>query len=233
MGLEELRAEILRRTSEEVRRLEADAKAAEARILAVAEEERKLALEGARAEAAQAARDERNERLAAARLNAMRMRSEAKEEALERAFAKVLAEFEGIRESGSYPALLKALIEQGVGEIGPGAEVQVSEDDLRLAKKWGFRLSEDAAGIGGGAVISSKDGRVKIRNTLREVFDQHRDLVRKEVYEAMFGEEEAAREAEEEFKGAVSRKGKNAAETAQEGEEPAAAEAPRATEGEK
>lgn len=189
MGLEELRMEILRRTFEEVKRLEAEAKEEEGKLLAAAEEERKRLLESAKEEATKAAREERAERLAAARLSAMRMRAEAKEEALEKALERVLEEFEGLRSTDAYPSLLKSLIEQGVREIGNGAIVQVSAEDQKLAKRWRVKLAPEPAEIEGGAIIASRDGRVKIRNTLREIFEQHRDRARKEVHEAMFGKE--------------------------------------------
>ena len=191
MGLEELRLEILRRTSEEVKRLEAEAKAEEEKILAEADAERKRELESAKAAAAQAARDERNERLAAARLGAMRMRTEAKEAALEKALEKILEEFEGIRGGDAYPALLKKLIEQGMREIGKDAVVQVNSEDQRLVKGWKLKVDPEPADIEGGAIISSMDGRVKIRSTLRELFEQQRDLARKEAYAELFGKEAA------------------------------------------
>ncbi len=187
MGLEELRSEILRRTSEEVKRLEAEAKQEEEKILGEADAERKRELDAAKADAAQAARDERNERLAAARLGAMRMRAEAKEEALENALGKILAEFEGIRGGDAYPALLKRLIEQGVREIGKDAVVQVNSEDQKFAKQWKFKMDPQPADIAGGAIISSKDGRVTIRSTLHELFEQQRDLARKEAYAELFG----------------------------------------------
>lgn len=192
MGLEELRSEILRRTSEEVKRLEAEAKVEEEKILGEADAERKRELEAAKAEAAQAARDERNERLAAARLAAMRMRAEAKEEAIEKALEKVLEEFEGMRGGGSYPDFLKKLIEQGMREIGKDAVVQLSREDQKLAKGWKLKVDSEPAEIDGGAIISSSDGRVKIRNTLRELFEQQRDFARKEVNAELFGAEAGA-----------------------------------------
>ncbi len=189
MGLQDLRAEILRRTFEEIKKTDTEAAAEARRLLGEAEEERKKALADARAEADKLVHSEATERASAARLKAARLESEAVEEAVSRGIDAVWLSFLKVRSSDTYPKLLKSLISEGVREVGGhGAIIYVRAKDAKLVKDAGqaltVKISEE---LEGGAIISSRDGRVMVRSTLRDLFDRHRDEVKRQVYDAMFG----------------------------------------------
>ena len=186
MGLEDLRMEILRRTFEEVKKVDAEAAQEKSKITSAAEDERKRLLESTKAEAEKLAREEHDERLAAARLDAMRVRADAMESAMGKGLVLVWKEFAATRKSKSYPAFLKSLVMQGVREVGKDATVSVRKEDQKLVKEWGINLAPAPAEIEGGAIIASSDGRVTVRNTLRDIFERHRDEARRAAYSIMY-----------------------------------------------
>ena len=186
MGLEELRTEILKRSFEEVRRLEAEAEEEERRILENAQLERKRVLEMAREEAERQARAERDERIAAARLRARRLVAEAREEVLSRALERVWEEFAAIVKGEAYHSLLKSIVEAGLRELGNDALVSVNEEDVRLVRKWKVKLGEPIQ-TEGGAIITSQDGRIRVSGTLRDLFVQRREFVKKKLSDSIFG----------------------------------------------
>ena len=187
MGLEELRAEILRRTSEEVKRIESEAAVEEKKVLDAAESERRAMLENAKKEAEAIAEAERNERLASARLKARKLLVGEREALVENAVAMVRERFFSVTRTPAYASLLKKLVEQGVAEVGEGAVVHLNARDRELLKRVkNARIADEPAAFVGGAVVESADGRVRVRNNLEALFEEYAGDVRKLVHSSVF-----------------------------------------------
>jgi vacuolar-type H+-ATPase subunit E/Vma4 len=186
LGLEELREEIVKRTQEEIARIDAEASEEEKRTLSAAEHGHREILAKAKADIERMVRAEREERIAAARLGARRKVADAHEEVLAKGVERVWLAFIAIRDTADYPALLKGIVEGGAREIGEGCVVSVRKEDADLVRKMKAKLGEPLE-TEGGAVISSPDGKICIRSTLREIFEQHREDVKKQLSDAIFG----------------------------------------------
>ena len=189
MGLEELRKEILHKTHEEVRRIEAEAEAEEGRIIGEAESRRKALLEKAKSDAAETIEAERGEHISSARLRAHKLQAEEKEELVEKAIALVRKRFLALpKEKEKYSLLLHKLIEKGVAAVGQGAVVHLNNADRKQVKAIkNATLSHEPASIAGGAIIESPDGRVIVRASLEDLFDEYSGETRRLAYTSLFG----------------------------------------------
>jgi V/A-type H+-transporting ATPase subunit E len=190
MGLEELRSEIARNASAEVKRIDREGEAEEKRIVGEAEAFRKSALEGAKAKAEADIRSERNEALSSARLAGRKSVAAARDAVLNAAAEEVRRRFVSLPEedSGEYGKLLDAIIRSGVEEAGKGAEVALNARDRKRAKKlFGAKLSPEAADIAGGAIVTGGDGKVRVGGSLEGLFEENSGKVRASLYASIFG----------------------------------------------
>ena len=187
MGLEELRNEILRRTYEDVKKVEAEAAAEEKRILGEAEAKRSALLESTRKEAEAAIGAERGERIAAARLEAGRLVTEEKEALIGRELSKVRKRFLLLHKGKDYPKLLNRLAKRGVAEIGKGAVVLVNARDAKLLKELNGAQMGAPADFAGGVIVESVDGRIRVSSTLEDLFESHSGEARKSLNSSIFG----------------------------------------------
>jgi len=186
MGFDELGREILHTAFGDVKRITAEADAEEKRILGAAEAERARLIDSAKAEAAAAAAAERGERLAAARLTGRTAVAKEKEALVARVVDGVREKLYGVVDTDRYAKLLNSLVEDGVAEAGRGATVRVNARDKKKLKRFADAKVGESVGIAGGAVITSADGRVTVRNTLEGLFEERVDAVRACASEALF-----------------------------------------------
>lgn len=190
MGLEELRSEIVRNTSAEVKRIDREAADEEKKILEEADAYRKAAVAKAKAEAEAAARAERGERLSSSRLQGQKSVSAARDAVLNAAAEEVRRRFLSFPEedSDAYGKLLDRIIRSGVEAAGKGASVSLNARDRKRAKKlYGAKLSPATADIAGGAMVEAGDGRVRIRASLEDIFEENSGRVRALLYASIFG----------------------------------------------
>ena len=187
MGIEELKKEILQRTEEELKKLESEEKEEERAVLSKANAKREDMLANAGKVAQGMVEGERKERIAAAKLKARRIITNAREEFVNSILAGAWDEFRQIRNDKGYPKVLSKLIEEGAKEIGEGAIVYVNADDRRIAKEIkGITLSEKPIICEGGALITSQDGRVRVRATLEDIFGSKKEALRGLAFEEAF-----------------------------------------------
>jgi len=179
--------EILRRTFEEIKRIEGEAAAEEKRIIGEAESERKAILEKAKKDAMLIAEAERNERLASARLAARRLLLQERESLIDRTVAAVRERFYSIAQTQAYQDLLERLVERGIAEVGNGAVVHLNaKDRARFKRIKNARIAAEPADIVGGAIIESADGRIKVYNNLEALFNEYVGEVRKLAHSSIF-----------------------------------------------
>lgn len=187
MGIEELKKEILQRTEEELKKLESEEKEEERAVLSKANAKREDMLANAGKVAQGMVEGERKERLAAAKLKARRIITNAREEFVNSILAGAWNEFRQVRNDKGYPKVLAKLIEEGVKEIGEGAIVYVNADDRKIAKEIkGITLAEKPIICEGGALITSADGRVRVRATLEDIFGSKKEALRGLAFEEAF-----------------------------------------------
>jgi V/A-type H+/Na+-transporting ATPase subunit E len=170
--LDRLLATIEAEANEERARLDAESRAEAEAILGRAREEARAAREEILRSGEPEILAESDRRRAGARLEASRLLREAREESFELLLSETSAELAALRESDRYPAVLRALLEEGLGLL-PGARalrVDPRDETLSagLARELGADLSlETAPAALGGLVLDGGDGRT-LRNTLEE-----------------------------------------------------------------
>ncbi len=189
MGIEELREEIIEKTAEELNSIEGEQKKEEQRILHDAYAKKKEIEAQAKKSAKGRAESERNERIAAAKLKARKIVNSAKDEVVDSILQECWKDFVKITKQKSYSKLLRKLIEEGVSEVGKGAVVYTNSSGKKVAKKLrvkGVKIASKTIDCEGGAVISSKDGKVSVRSTLKDIFESRRDELRSAAYKEAF-----------------------------------------------
>ncbi|VVB66694.1 V-type ATP synthase subunit E [Candidatus Gugararchaeum adminiculabundum] len=187
MGLNELTRDILDKAQEEAKRLGAAADSKVAEALFHAEDEKRKLLAQAKAEVSTMAESEKGERIAAARLNAKKLISEAQEEVVAKVIGQVQDELESMRKKKQYQDFLAKAIKSALKEIPGDAIVQVNKDDLAAVK--GIRGITVGAPIdcAGGAIVSSKDGTVRVNATFESLIEEKKDEIRRQVFKELFG----------------------------------------------
>jgi vacuolar-type H+-ATPase subunit E/Vma4 len=154
--------------------------------LAKVKSEGEARVSAAEKEAAELVENERRERLSWAKLEGKRVISEAKEDAARAAFDALIErakEYSGTRQ---YANRMKARLASAASEVGGKPVVHVRKDDKALSAK-GADVRRDAD-ILGGAIVESRDGKLRIDISLEALLEAERDSLRKEIYERMFSE---------------------------------------------
>jgi vacuolar-type H+-ATPase subunit E/Vma4 len=143
--------------------------AAEAKAIVERAREQAGALEAELAAAPEAqARAEADQMLALARLEVSGAARSAREEAFVSLLAGVRAELAGLRESGAYPDLFRALLAEAQAALPAARQLRVDGRDLELATPLAGRLRLDPTlETWGGVELVSDDGRT-VRNTVEE-----------------------------------------------------------------
>ena len=111
----------------------------------------------------------------------------ALEEAVSRVFTKALDEISNSDRSGDYANLIKSLLDESTKVLGT-SEVTVftnSKDrdvvQSTLGSFAGSELSSETIDCIGGVKIQSKDGAMKLDNTIDAKIDRLKPLIRKEI----------------------------------------------------
>jgi vacuolar-type H+-ATPase subunit E/Vma4 len=190
MGIEKLTSSLLKDAETEAANI---IKAAEGHIKKMKEDERaKIASlkKEAETDVEKILREQRNERLAWARLEAKRIISEAKEDAINSAIDDIFSSLRELKKSKEYGSFMSKEVSSALKELGEKATVHVVKSDRKLLPKLpkGCKVLTDLDALGG-AVIESKDGKMKVDLTLETLFELRRDELRKMISGELFGAE--------------------------------------------
>jgi vacuolar-type H+-ATPase subunit E/Vma4 len=172
MALSELLAGLKAEAAAEEARLEAETRAEATRIRAAAEAEARTLHEEALRAAEAELRLEAERRRAQARLAAAATVREAHEEAFRELLAEVRLRLEAVRESASYPSVLRALLRESLSVLPTATVVRVDPRDERLAADLLAELGLELELVGtletaGGVELTRGEERA-VRNTVKE-----------------------------------------------------------------
>ena len=136
-------------------------------------------------------RQERGEGISHAKIEAKRLASTAREDAIGDALNEVWKEFTKLdsRDPKAYEKLVSALADGGAKELGPGCTIYCSEDDRKFLEKKHKGAVKARKDVGGGILVESKDGKVRIDCTLKGLFEENRDQLTRRIFEKMFGKD--------------------------------------------
>jgi V/A-type H+-transporting ATPase subunit E len=188
MGIERLTSSLLLEANKEAEDI---VSAAESHVQKMLEEERSRN-EELRKEMAEEARNTienlRNERVAWAKLEAKRIVAEAKEDAINNVLHEFFEELKKARKTKAYKTYISNRIKDAVDEFGSGSlSVHVRKGEKSLVpKKKGIKIVEDLDSLGG-AIVESKDGKVRMNLTLETIYEAKKDALRKKVSDKLFG----------------------------------------------
>lgn len=190
MGLDQLKKEILDAAEKRAAEIDSQATAQMHEIVKNAHNSAGKTAENMAAEAKAFVEAERSERTSAARLEAQRMLSEAREAAVNAALEKAYAAFVARRNSPSYRESLHMLADRGIEELGSSKPtVLVNSQDRKFFSGSKYRVGSEALECAGGVVVESPDGRIRVNYTLEEIFASQREEIRKEIYAQLFAGE--------------------------------------------
>ncbi len=153
--------------------------------LAKVKAEGEAGIASAEAEAKSLVEGERRERLSWAKLESKRILAEAKEDAVKAAIDSLIERLQSYSGTRQYGERMKPLIAGAVKEVGGKAVIHVRKGDKKLLSVQGADIKEDADIIGG-AIVESKDGKLKIDLSVEALLEARRDAVRKDIYGIMF-----------------------------------------------
>jgi V/A-type H+/Na+-transporting ATPase subunit E len=139
----------------------------------------------AMAEAGAMVETERRERISSAKLEAKRLANEAREDAVMEALEGIFGIIKD-KKSKEFTARVKKLVAAGLSEFGGNAVVHVRKGEKKLYSIEGAEVAEDAK-ISGGAILESKDGRMRMDYSFESLFESGRDGMRKQAYLELFG----------------------------------------------
>jgi len=181
MSLDNLSKALMQEGKAEARKIISEAeKQASAEAVRAKDEAKEITAE-ARKKADEIVVAEQNERISAAKLKAKKIVSDATNRTIDSAMEKIWQEFVKLPSKDEYEAILKGLITSAEKELGNGI-VHVNANDLRIAKKISKNVSDKPVDISGGAIVTSKSGKIIIDNSLESIFDSKRDDVRKIIF---------------------------------------------------
>jgi vacuolar-type H+-ATPase subunit E/Vma4 len=172
MALSNLLAGLEAEAAEEAARVEAETREEADRIVEAARAEARALQEQAARAGESELRREAEQRRARARLEAAAILREAREEAFQGFLAELRAQLASLRERGDYPAVMGALIREGLAALPAATILRVDPRDERLAGELlgelGAELQIEAAlDTAGGVAVATRDGRAA-RNTIEE-----------------------------------------------------------------
>ena len=186
MGLEQLSKQLLMDAKKEANTVISAAEKEKEKIISDAEEKKRQLLSEAKRKAKEMAQRQKSELLSGASIRAKQIVDAEKNAVVEKALQAVFAEISLVRETKQYDKLLRTLAEEGQKELGKESIIIVNEKDHGVAKKLFPHLSKETAPITGGAIVSTKDGKIRVDNSFEAIFEQNKDWLKREVFEEMF-----------------------------------------------
>lgn len=152
------------------------------------EKARKVVLmKAAEDEIAKRIKEHEKERIAWARLEAKRIIAEAREDAIKATFEDFFSLLTDVRKSRIYGEFMKRILNNALKEIDKGdATVHVVKGDRKFINGFKGKVVEDLDCMGG-LIVETNNGKVRVNMTLESLFETKRDVLRKSIYEGLFG----------------------------------------------
>ncbi len=184
--LEKLREDIIHKARTEAKEIDKAAEADADKIVKAARESVKATETAALAEARSLMEREKAERLSRARIESKMALSEAKEDVLRAVFDQLREDLEKHRKGPAYGRLLGKLIKDGLKQLGPSAVIHVEPADVKIAKHHAKNVKEGETG--GGVLIVSGDGRLRVDNTFPAMMEEKTEQLRAAASKALWRE---------------------------------------------
>lgn len=132
-------------------------------------------------------KEHEKERLAWAKLESKRLIAEAKEDAVKLEIEKLVLGMEEFRKSKEYSIFLKKSVSDALKEFGNESTctIHLKKGDKKYVSTKA-KVLEDLDSSGG-VLVENQDRSIIINLTLESVLESRKDMLRKAVYEKMFG----------------------------------------------
>ncbi|MFP3950212.1 MAG: V-type ATP synthase subunit E [Candidatus Micrarchaeia archaeon] len=187
MGIGHLTADILAEARKEAKAITDEAEAEKKKVIKEARQKAKERLAAAEKSADEFVEAQRRERVAWAKLEAKKMEGEARETVISEAMDGLYKKLSGFRKDKRYPGFLKERVQEAMDEIQvDNHTVHVCKGDKSYLKGIKATIKEDLSGMGG-AIVVSPNGNVRVDCTLSSLFEEKREVLRKKLYERLFG----------------------------------------------
>ncbi|MFH1056789.1 MAG: V-type ATP synthase subunit E [Candidatus Micrarchaeota archaeon] len=191
MSLERLKQEVLSQAERQARAVLEEARKEEEKAFAEAREKAKKIVSDEEALGTAQAKELSLELRASALLQAKRLESEAKEEAVQSVLREVKNELGEIAgQESRYEKIFDSLARQAIRALGDSDFVlKTNSRDRKLGAKYG-RVAETIETIGG--VIAAKaDGSIQINNTFEALLEENEEKIKQRAFEQLFKESKA------------------------------------------
>lgn len=186
MTLEKLKEEVLSQAEKQAKSVLSEAEREEEKILEEAKGKAKTLVSEKQKLGETQAKEMGVELRASALLQAKRMESEAKEEAVQNVVSEIKEELEKISKSSSYDKIFDSLVKQAIRELHDKDFVlKVNSRDKKLASKYG-KVAETVDTIGG-AIVAKADGTIQINATFEALLEEKEEELKQKAFEELFG----------------------------------------------
>ncbi|MGZ4929522.1 MAG: V-type ATP synthase subunit E [Halobacteriota archaeon] len=117
-----------------------------------------------------------------------------KDAAIQRAFDEAKKSLSDFRDRGTYKEYFKEMIREAVGELqGEKVRFHIDERDENLCKQILAELNENSEIItdltsAGGLIVSTRDEKVVVFNTIESRLDNARELLKREIFSTLYGD---------------------------------------------
>lgn len=184
------------------REIEQNAKVRAAQIAIEAKEEAKAIAEDAKAQAkekfdaasAQAHEfsvQEASERITAAQLEAQKILSDAKDDAVGKCLLQVWDDFSQARKKAGYAKNMRSWADLALQELDySGATLKCAAQDRQILASAKYKVSSEPLECAGGLRAESKGSKVIVDYTLESIFEQKREEISKQIYSKLFSSED-------------------------------------------
>lgn len=200
MGIERVTASLLADARKEADEI---LKTAEWHVMQMIKEEkakRGALLSATEEEAAKLLKGRERERMAWARLEAKRILSEAREDAIKNVIEDFFSLLNDMRSHKNYPVFLRHCLAEAMNEIGSKDVIaHLVKGDKKHIGSFDGVIVEDLASFGG-LIIETADNKVRVDMTVEAIFESRREEFRKKVFEAFFGDGKETKKVEEKQK---------------------------------
>ncbi|MFH0927642.1 MAG: V-type ATP synthase subunit E [Candidatus Micrarchaeota archaeon] len=186
MGLQQLCTQIEQNSKVRAAAILQEAKAQARKIVDLAKKSSSESIESSVEQAGKFCDLEAKERENAAQLEASKLISDAKDEAVRQSLVQAWDAYSRLPKSAGYKSKLAQWAQKALGELSlPGAIVRCREEDAQILSQAGFRLGEPLECLGG-VRAESKDGRVMVDYTLEAQFESKKEELAKAIYSSLF-----------------------------------------------
>lgn len=195
MGLHQLCTQIEQSAKLRAASILKEAKADARRIESAAQKTADDSIALAKAQALEFCQSESKERINAARLEASKILSEAKDEAVRQSLAQVWEKYSQLPSKPEYKEKLRQWANTALEDLGlSGAVLRSSQKDRAILSSMGFKVG-DSINCVGGVRAESKDGKIMADYTLESMFESKKEEIAREIYASLFQNEPDLEEA--------------------------------------